>query len=427
MTILWLVMGAMLLVALACVIPPLLRPGVNGRGGAREPQRRELAVALYRAQQAEAGQELASGQLSPQQYAEVERELEQRLLDEAKGADDGHDAAVSRARSASPRAELWQRAGMAALLLALLPSAALLLYLKLGNPVAALVQSGEATDQAERHADSPASLDAMVARLAARLARQPDDAQGWSMLARSYIVLARPDDAVVAYQRALALTPEDPALLADYADALVSANGGTFDEFAGMQIHAALALDPMQPKALALAGAMALEQRDYRQAITFWQRLAQVPGVPPEMAAQAGRQIAEMQSLMHKVPGMASVPATAVSPRALEVHVSLSPTLAMQAKPDDTVFVVARAVDGPRMPLAVQRLRLADLPVTVRLDDSMAMTPELRLSAFERVQVEAHVSASGEARPKKGDLLGQSGPLAMDKKIIDVVVNQKVN
>ncbi|WJF91961.1 c-type cytochrome biogenesis protein CcmI [Paraburkholderia bonniea] len=445
--ILWLIFGAMLLLALLCVLPSLLRPGGYATQETEQDLARpEMAVALYRADQAEAEREFANGQLLAQQYAEVQQELERRLLDDAQAAEMAHGATAAarmpgtRANVTSVSMSVLHRAGLAALLLALLPSAALLLYLKLGNPAAALAQSGTDTSEAERHADSPASLDAMIARLAARLARQPDDAQGWSMLARSYTVLGRAGDAVLAYQRALALTPNDSLLLADYADALASANGGVFDAAAAQQIHAALALDPGNLKALALAGSMALDQRDYPQAEAFWQRLEHAPGVTPDIAAQARQQIANAQRLAQQpaqrlaqqpaqqpaqsAPATDATPRVATSPRVLEVHVRLSPQMAARVHPSDTVFVLARAVDGPRMPLAVQRLRVADLPAVVRLDDALAMTPELRLSAFERVRVEAHVSASGVAQRQKGDLLGYSEPQARDSKTVEVVLDE---
>jgi cytochrome c-type biogenesis protein CcmH len=99
----------------------------------------------------------------------------------------------------------------------------------------------------------------------------------------------------------------------------------------------------------------------------------------------------------------------AVSPQPrVEIQVSLDPKLAANVSPTDTVFIFARAVQGPPMPLAVVRKHVKDLPVTVVLDDSKAMAPELRLSKFTEVVVGARVSRAGDPLPRSGDLEGFS-------------------
>jgi cytochrome c-type biogenesis protein CcmH len=298
--------------------------------------------------------------------------------------------------------------------------------MRMGTPVAAAVLSGSDTTQAEGHETSAVSLEAMVSKLAMRLQRAPDDPDGWAMLARSYTVLERNDDALAAWRRALALTPHDPQLLADYADALASANNGDLGGEAKQSIRAALAIDPDQPKALALAASAAFDERDYPQAIRLWQRLEKVSAPGSEVADQMRKNIDETRRLISSADLQAAVDATSgaalparatTQPNAsaagvaLQVDVRLSPDISRRANPADYVFVYAHAVNGPSMPLAVQRLRASQLPATVRLDDSMAMASGLKLSDFERVTVEARVSASGDARTKRGDLIGHSGPV----------------
>ena len=298
-----------------------------------------------------------------------------------------------------------RHAAVAGLLIALMPAAALTLYMRIGDPAALAVQTAADASSPGDHADTPGSMQAVVSRLAARLRHNPDDAQGWSMLARSYMVLDRPGDASEAYRRAVALNPRDADLLADYADAMASANDGDLNDAVLKVVGSALALDAQQPKALALAASAAMDRRDYAQAIRYWERLKNVPDLAPEIARQAQKNIEEARTLAAK----SSLAETATT--SVEVRVQLSPELEKRVRPGDTVFVYALADDGTRMPLAVQRLRADQLPMTVRLDDSMSMTPSRRISDFPRLSIAARVSASGQARPVSGDLTGSSGPV----------------
>ena len=340
----WLILAAMMLGALACIVPPLLRAPVHERA----------------------------------------------------------QASTSR------------HAALAGLLIALVPASALTLYMRIGDPAAFAMQSAPLASTAD-HADAPASMEAAVTRLAARLRADPNDAPGWAMLARSFMVLDRPLDAAEAYRRAIAQNPRDAELLADYADALASANGGDLNDATLKVIDAALALDADQPKALALAASAAYDRRDYANAISFWERLSRVPDLAPQIAQQARKNIDETRALAAKgsVPKAASV----------EVRVRMSAELEKRVHPTDTVFVYALADDGSRMPLAVQRLSANQLPATVRLDDSMSMTPSRRLSDFPRISINARVSASGQARPAAGDLTGSSGPVSSKNAgVIDVTI-----
>lgn len=190
-------------------------------------------------------------------------------------------------------------AALAGLMIALIPASALMLYMRIGDPAALAIQTAPLAVSGE-HADAPASMEAAVSRLAARLRDSPDDAAGWAMLARSYVVLDRPGDAAEAYRRAVALNPRDAELLADYADALASANGGGLNDAALNVIGAALALDAQEPKALALAASAAFDRRDYASAIQFWDRLSKVPDLAPQIAEQAQKNIDETRALAAK-------------------------------------------------------------------------------------------------------------------------------
>ncbi len=303
---------------------------------------------------------------------------------------------------------------LAGLVTALVPLAALALYMRIGDP-GALAIGTTASSSAEHHADTPDSMNAAVTRLVARLRREPNDAPGWAMLARSYAAPERPADAVAAYRHALALNPRDPDLLADFADALASANGSDLSGEPSRNIEAALAIAPDHPKVLALAASAALDRRDFALTTRYWQRLSEVPGIDPGIAQQARRNIDETRAS-----------SSAGAKRTVVANVSLDPAFDARVHASDAVFVYALGDDGGRMPLAVKRLRADQLPARVKLDDSMSMTPERSLSNVERFRIVARVSATGTAQPSSGDLSGTSGIIARDGSSVDVVIREIV-
>ena len=254
----------------------------------------------------------------------------------------------------------------------------------------------------------------MVDKLATRLKEQPDDAEGWTMLARSYTVLSRYAEAIPAYRHAVALQPDNAALLADYSDVVAANNGGQASAESQALIDRALVIDPAQPKALALSGTIAFDRGDYAMAVRQWQKIADVLPSGSEFHQQVVANIDEAR----RRGGIAAPPAKAAKGstataghEALSGTVTLAPALAAQAAPDDTVFVLARPESG-RMPLAVFRATVKDLPLRFHLDDSMAMTPTMKISDMKHVIVAARISRSGNAISQPGDLLGESGPVA---------------
>ncbi|HEX4232930.1 MAG TPA: tetratricopeptide repeat protein [Caldimonas sp.] len=267
---------------------------------------------------------------------------------------------------------------------------------------------------------------AMVDQLAARLQKNPDDAQGWTMLARSYTVLGRFDDALPAYARASELQPNNPQILADYADAVGATKGTANNPQSIALIDRALKADPKHTKALALSGTIAYERGDYTTAIAEWRKIAE--GLPPgsELGERVQASIAEARERAgaagQALPAAGASVAAAAAPSASAAKttaaasvsgvVSLDPALAAQASPGDTLFVFARPASGGRMPLAVLRKTVKDLPLSFTLDDSMAMSPAAKLSSASLVNVSARISKSGNAIPQPGDLAGEATGVA---------------
>jgi cytochrome c-type biogenesis protein CcmH len=284
---------------------------------------------------------------------------------------------------------------------------------------------------------------AAVDALAEKLKQQPDNAQGWVMLARSAMQIGRAEQAVTAFQKALALVGEDAQLLADYADALAVKNNRSLEGEPNKLIERALKADPNNLKALALAGTVSFNRQDFAGAVRHWEKLASVapPDTPwreqmqsslAEARSRAGMAAAPMPAAAPSVTAAAApMPPPAAQPPAatggkLSGTVNLSPALRAQASPTDTVFVFARPAEGSRMPLALMRVQVKDLPVKFAFDDAMAMSPAAKLSQHTRVVVDARISKSGQAQAAAGDLTGRSAPVANDAGNVVIEINEVV-
>ena len=288
---------------------------------------------------------------------------------------------------------------------------------------AAATEDGVAPPHSDNDNDNEQQFVAAVAQLAQKLKTQPDNAEGWAMLARSYSRLGRHAEAVPAYEKAVALRGDDARLLADYADTLAVQNDRSLTGAPMKLVERALKIDPDSPKALALAGTDAFERKDYTVAVRYWEKLAR--GMPADSALMPELQSSIAQARQQGGMPKAATP-FAAGASTLQGSVRLSLAMAKLAAPTDTVFIFARAAEGPRMPLAILRMQVKDLPLKFTLDDSTAMSPATRLSQHARVVVSARVSKSGQATPAPGDLVGQSAPVANAGAGVDIEINELV-
>jgi cytochrome c-type biogenesis protein CcmH len=301
-------------------------------------------------------------------------------------------------------------------------------YATIGTPQALDPAARSARGGAGDHAITAQQIQGMIDKLAARLKEQPDDADGWAMLGRSYAVLGQPQQALPAFKRAMELRPDDAALLADYADMLALANNRNLEGEPSRLIARALELDPNNLKALSLAGTAAFLRKDYALALRHWEKMAQLaPDAEFVKQIQGGIDEARRLAAAGGAPGPAARPAPAPAAAAtVSGVVKLASALQAKASPDDTLFVYARATQGPRMPLAILRKQVKDLPLTFTLDDSMAMSPAARLSSAQQVVVSARISKRGDATPQPGDLQGQSAPVAPGASGLTIEIGQVV-
>jgi len=288
MTIFWLVAAILILVALAFVVTPLLRPAAPGPA----PTVERIHLSIFRDQLAELEADVESGTLSTDQLEEGRLELERRLLE-------GMDAASETGQppGATGRPKLALLLGLA------IPAAALFLYLHLGR-LDALVTAAPAELEAPAGPIATHSLSDVVQALAERLEAEPEDARGWLMLARSYTFLEEHGKAADAWARVHSLVGDQPDVLASYADALAMANGGRFGERSIRLVERALEIDPHHEKALWLSGTIAYEVGDYPKAIEFWERLVASAPEGSRVARAMAANIAEARALARgEAPG----------------------------------------------------------------------------------------------------------------------------
>ena len=261
----------------------------------------------------------------------------------------------------------------------------------------------------------------MTNDLAARLAQNPEDGRGWSMLARTYAVSKRYSDAVNAYDKATSIIQDDAVMLVDYADILAMVNGKTFKGKPLELIQRALEIDSNNVKGLALRGSAAFEMGDYTSAVEYWSKL--LPMLPPNspLRVQAKKGIENAHAMTARSQSQPVSPGARVSG-----VVELSPKLVGQVAPTDTLYVFAKAVSGPPMPIAVIRAVAKDFPLKFTLDDSMAMMPSMKLSSQQRVTVSAKISKSGSATPKSGDLKGEVSSVKVGAENVRIVIDRLV-
>ena len=424
MLVFWALAAAMTLVALAFVLVPMLRARAEPPG----PSARDVTLAVLRGQRQEIEADIAAGSLPAEARDEALAELVERA------GDDLPAELAAPKRVGLPPPKPWISAAASALAV---PALAFGLYAAIGSPGATdmkampRISSGAATQDKE--------LAGMIDNLARKVRERPDDARGWELLARSLASLGRFDEAVEAYAHLNRIAPNDPHVLADYADALGMTQGRVLRGKPRELAEQALAVDPAHPKALALAGTAAMDASDWGAAMGYWQRLAAV--VPPDSP-----DVAQLKQIMDEVrqragPGYkfpaqvqlaqaaaAKGPvATPAAPgSAISGSVALSPDIAKKVSGSEHLFVFARAEGGPRMPLAIVRLRADALPYQFSLDDSQAMAPGMNISSAQAVRIEARVSRSGEAKAQPGDLVGVSDVVKPGTRGVKVLVDKVV-
>ena len=379
-------------------------------------------LAPFKRQLADLEQAHSAGTLSQAQRDAERASLERRLLDMLL-----HDSAVAASSAAKPAWSLMVGVTVLVLVIAIGGYT----YKRSANPP-------QGDEEGADGAPSQAQVAAMVEQVAERMKQNPNDADGWAMLARSYSMMQRNDDALAAYQKAIALGKDDAGLLVDYADTLAVKNQHSLQGEPMALITRALKLDPDHIKGLALAGADAFERKDFALAAKYWGRIQAVGPPDDALVQRVAASLQEARKLaglpdqaapavaQSKPPAQADTGAAAAGGPSVSGTVSLSPELRAQTSPEDTVFIFAKAVPNGRMPLAAERKQVKDLPYQFTLDDSKSMSPQARLSGATQVVISARISKSGNAIAQPGDLQGQSAPVALGAKDLRIDIHEVV-
>jgi cytochrome c-type biogenesis protein CcmH len=410
-----LIVSVLILIAFLLILPPLWRKQTVQEA---DLDQRNIAIAQHRL--AELKENRLSGGLSQAQYEEQLADLEQALSD---------DLEIKSHVTAAQSQGRW-----VIYVLALgIPLLSGSLYFTLGN-YQAISHSAEMSVDPE--ALKLVEINKMVGGLAEKMKANPDDAKGWLMLGRSYKALDQFPKAVDAFANAYRLLGDQAEVMLLYADAIAYANDKNLAGKPTELVFKALALEPDNMNALWLGGMAKAQQGDPATAIKLWKKLATL--LPPNSEA-----LQEIQDLLAKIDSTdakiestdainrvstpESTQPTDVAGVAVEVQVSLAPELQKSTSPGDTVFVYAQALSGPKMPLAIVRKQVSDLPLSVSLNDTMAMMPTMKLSNFSQVKLLARISKSGNAMSQPGDLIGSIDQVTLaDKKNHTIVINGSV-
>lgn len=429
-------LAVLLLIALAMIAPALLKTRHLD-----ELDRSSQNVEIARERLDELAAEHASGEMTDEVFSQVKSELEASLLDDVN--QQGRTAEKGAAAPASGKAAMFA-------LVILVPLAAIALYSHLGSPQYLGYQGANAgsVEGMQHMMASASSMDDVIEKLEKQLDSNPDDGNAWFMLARTYMATDVYDKALAALQKAHAIFGDEPAILLGMADASAMLSEGDLSGQPSEYIEKALQMDPTNTTGLWLGGMSAQQNGNFALAVERWLRLMPLVRDEPESLDQLKNLItgaldqanaagitvdvenmiaqiqAEQPQRIEQAAGTQPVAAApddeqmqqpaATGAPVIKAWVALDDAVKDRVSPTDTLFVFAKAESGPPMPLAAYRGTVADLPLEVTLDDSMAMMPQMKLSAFKRVKVSARISRGGTPTVQAGDIASPEQVIDLD-------------
>ena len=402
MTLMWVALGAMAVIGVVIVIVPMLtfRPKQELSGDV-------INAAVFKDRLKELDQDLADGRIVQAEYDQLKQELELTLLS---------DVSVSEMGRGRVHGGKW----ISIPLIILVPACAFFVYWTEGyraeigewfvkqdrmSKVMPLMMAGnfEAVEK------EGIGVDDFIRALQRQLQSNPEDAQGWYLLGVSYLQVQMPQQSELAFSRALNIEPENVDYVMGYTQATLAANGGVMTPDIRRTLEQVMRAQPDNPKPYMTMGMALFQGGDYTAAIHVWERYLGRENVDPRAVQLLQRSIQVARNEM----GKADSPSVATGPQ-IQVTVNVADDVRSRLKSTDILFVYAKAVSGPPMPLAVVRQPVTAWPVTVQLSDASAMTPAMTLSKFKDVVVQARVSPSGNAIPQSGDWAAEPYQVALE-------------
>ena len=412
----WIICALLIIIALIIILPSLLAKQPHA-----DVDQEKINKAVYQKKCIELEQDRARDLIDAEQYEIAAADLQRTLLDDI--TEQNHSGVRSANRV------------LPVIIILLIPVVAIVLYLKIDNGLVSLNLDFQQEMQARQQGKMP-PVEQAIAGLEQKLLQDPGNLKGWLMLGRSYLMIEKFDKAVHAYATANEISNgADPNVLVAYGEAQGFAAGNNFNQNSLTLFNKALQIDPLHQRGLWYAGLAAFQLQDYANARGYWQRLME--DIPDDQTQartalraylNEARQKAGIEVAINDAPSDAvlALKHNDLAQASITVHVSIANKFKENFIGANTLFIYARAQDGPKMPLALVRMTAADLPVAVTLDDSVGMLPGMTLSSVEQVEIIARISKSGQAITQSGDLLGSIQSVATNKPTTVAVVISEI-
>lgn len=409
----------LIVVALFMIVPTLLK-----KNQPITDDYDALNVSIAKDRLKEIKQQLDAGDITQEVYQQLHDELEATLALDLANSQTSAEAGVEENKIPVPL-----------ITAIMLPVLAVILYSQIGDFNAATGKAVQSVEIPAGENRQQMSIEEAIAKLQLRLQQEPDNADGWYMLAKTYMTTQQYPQAASAYKQTIDLVGDDPQLLLRYADALAMTEGGSLTGAAKPVLDKVMKLVPDSPTVLWMAGTAESQQSNFTAALRLWYKLRPMLGEEPEALKQLEQLISEAEgrltaeqlaSLKQDMPEQtATAMPVAASSAEINVNVSIDPAFQNQVSPGDTLFIFAKAVNGPPMPLAAVKQTVASLPLSVTLNDAMAMMPQMKISSFEQVTISAVISKSGQPGARSGDLFVEVSPVSVGTaETVELLINQ---
>ena len=419
----WAVAILLLAIAVAMLLWPLLKAS---KANQSDIDQRQMNINIAKERLAELDKEREDKELSDEDYQEIKKELEGALFFDLE------DQSVQQDEEKEEKAGTW---GFV-LIAIFVPLLSISMYVTLGSPEGMKMIPGQ---QPERIAANPqqnqaGSIREMVMKLVEKLKENPENADSWFMMGRTMMNLEQYKEAVTAFRKVLSLTGDDAVTLVSLADALAMQYGGVLDGEPKLLLEKAIILDGNNVTALWLLGMAAERRENHQLSLSYWEKLYPMLENGDPTKDTLANLIAEAKSGLENggsvtaniAPAKSTNSAQSTKSAQIRVSVRISDELRASTSGNELVFIYAKAMSGPPMPLAAVKMKVSDLPADVILNDSMAMMPQMKLSSFDNVIIGARVSKSGQPVSQMGDYEGEIANISVknQKEVVTVIINK---